>query len=102
MGLLTQVQYSILNRWFLFLVLHYFYDKGSLWTYSISKMSEKFCLKWNDFHSNVSKSFGLFRNEDYLHDVTLVSTSPAAAAVRQLERETNNWGSALQYFGINY
>ena len=36
-------------------------------------MSEKFCLKWNDFHSNVSKSFGLFRNEDYLHDVTLVS-----------------------------
>ena len=36
-------------------------------------MSEKFCLKWNDFYSNVSKSFGLFRNEDYLHDVTLVS-----------------------------
>ena len=36
-------------------------------------MSEKFCLKWNDFHSNVSKSFGLFRNEKYLHDVTLVS-----------------------------
>ena len=36
-------------------------------------MSEKFCLKWNDFQSNVSKSFGLFRNEDYLHDVTLVS-----------------------------
>ena len=36
-------------------------------------MSEKFSLKWNDFHSNVSKSFGLFRNEEYLHDVTLVS-----------------------------
>ena len=36
-------------------------------------MSEKFCLKWNDFHSNVSKSFGIFRNEDYLHDVTLIS-----------------------------
>ena len=36
-------------------------------------MSEKFCLKWNDFHSNVSKSFGLLRNENYLHDVTLVS-----------------------------
>ena len=36
------------------------------------KMSEKFCLKWNDFHSNVSKSFGLFRNEEYLHDVTIV------------------------------
>ena len=36
-------------------------------------MSEKFNLKWNDFQTNVSKSFGLFRNEEYLHDVTLVS-----------------------------
>lgn len=36
-------------------------------------MSEKFSLKWNDFHSNVSSSFSALRNEDYLHDVTLVS-----------------------------
>ena len=36
-------------------------------------MSEKFSLKWNDFHSNVSKSFELLRNEEYLQDVTLVS-----------------------------
>ena len=36
-------------------------------------MSEKFNLKWNDFGSNASRSFGLFRNESYLHDVTLVS-----------------------------
>ena len=36
-------------------------------------MSEKFSLKWNEFSSNASKSFGIFRNEDYLHDVTLVS-----------------------------
>ena len=36
-------------------------------------MSEKFSLKWIDFHSNASKSFVLFRNEEYLHDVTLVS-----------------------------
>ena len=36
-------------------------------------MSEKFCLKWNDFETNVSKSFGLLRDEDcHLHDVTLV------------------------------
>ena len=35
-------------------------------------MTEKFSLKWNDFHSNVSKSFSLLRNEEYLHDVTLV------------------------------
>ena len=36
-------------------------------------MSEKFCLKWNDFHSNVSKSFSKLRNEDTFYDVTLVS-----------------------------
>ena len=35
-------------------------------------MAEKFCLKWNDFHSNASKSFGMLRNEEYLQDVTLV------------------------------
>ena len=34
---------------------------------------EKFNLKWNDFHSNVSKSFGLFRSEEYLHDVSLMT-----------------------------
>ena len=35
-------------------------------------MAERFSLKWNDFHTNVSKSFGRLRDEDYLHDVTLV------------------------------
>ena len=47
-------------------------------------MSEKFCLKWNDFHSNVSKSFGLFRNEDYLHDVTLVSDDHKQVSAHKL------------------
>ena len=32
-----------------------------------------FNLKWDDFQSNISKSFKLFRNDSYLHDVTLVS-----------------------------
>ena len=36
-------------------------------------MADKFTLKWNDFLSNVSKSFSIFRSEEYLHDVTLVS-----------------------------
>jgi len=36
-------------------------------------MVEKFNLKWNDFQANVSKSFGLIRNEKYLQDITLVS-----------------------------
>ena len=35
-------------------------------------MSEKYSLKWNDFHSNVSKPFKTLRNEEYLQDVTLV------------------------------
>ena len=34
---------------------------------------EKFCLKWNDFQSTVSRSFGLLRKEEDFFDVTLVS-----------------------------
>ena len=45
---------------------------------------EKFCLKWNDFYSNVSKAFGLFRNEDYLHDVTLVSDDHKQVSAHKL------------------
>ena len=37
------------------------------------KMTEKFNLKWNEFQSNVSKSFSLLRKESYLQDITLVS-----------------------------
>ena len=33
---------------------------------------EKFSLKWNDFHSNVSKSFQGLRNKTDFSDVTLV------------------------------
>ena len=36
-------------------------------------MSEKFSLKWNDFESNVSRTFGLLRQEKEFFDVTLVS-----------------------------
>ena len=35
-------------------------------------MAEKFTLKWNNFEANVSKSWCHLRNEDYLHDVTVV------------------------------
>ena len=47
-------------------------------------MSEKFCLKWNDFDSNVSKSFGLLRNEEYLHDVTLVCDDNSMVSAHKL------------------
>ena len=36
-------------------------------------MSEKFCLKWNDFQNNVSQSFGVLRSEKEFFDVTLIS-----------------------------
>ena len=36
-------------------------------------MSEKFCLKWNDFESNASKSLRNLRKEKDFFDVTLVS-----------------------------
>ena len=36
-------------------------------------MSEKFSLKWNDFQTNISKSFGILRQEKDFFDVTLIS-----------------------------
>ena len=47
-------------------------------------MAEKFCLKWNDFHSNVSKHFRLLRDEEYLHDVTLVCDDNHMVSVHKL------------------
>lgn len=37
-------------------------------------MSDKFCLKWNEFQSNVSKSFSSYRDNDDFFDVTLISS----------------------------
>ena len=47
-------------------------------------MSEKFSLKWNDFQSNVSNSFSLLRNEDYLHDITSVTDDHEQIAAHKL------------------
>ena len=47
-------------------------------------MSEKFCLKWNDFQSNVSNAFSVLRNEDYLHDVTIVTDDSDQIAAHKL------------------
>ena len=35
--------------------------------------SEKFCLKWNDFHKNVGTIFGSLRENEDFSDVTLAS-----------------------------
>ena len=47
-------------------------------------MSEKFNLKWNDFGSNVAKSFGKLRTEDYLHDVTLIGDDHTQLSAHKL------------------
>ena len=47
-------------------------------------MSEKLNLKWNNFHTNVSKSFSLLREEDYLQDVTLVTDEKKQMSAHKL------------------
>ena len=47
-------------------------------------MSEKIYMKWNDYHSTVSKSFGILRNEDCLHDVTLVGDDHTKVSAHKL------------------
>merc|ERR1712243_59231 len=49
-----------------------------------SAMTEKFCLKWNDFQTNVTKSFSKLRNEDDFFDVTLVSDDKQQVSAHKL------------------
>ena len=48
------------------------------------KMSEKFCLRWNDFQCTVSQSFQVLRKEKDLLDVTLVSDDEVQIAAHKL------------------
>ena len=47
-------------------------------------MTEKYCLKWNDFQTNVTKSFSKLRNEDDFFDVTLVSDDKQQVSAHKL------------------
>ena len=47
-------------------------------------MKRKFSLKWNDFGNNAKKAFGLLKNEDFLHDVTLVAEDNKQLAAHKL------------------
>ena len=47
-------------------------------------MTEKFCLKWNDFTANTTKVFGLLRKEEFLQDVTLVGDDNHQVAAHKL------------------
>ena len=46
--------------------------------------TEKFCLKWNDFTSNVSNSFSRLRNETQLFDVTLMGNDQKQISAHKL------------------
>ena len=47
-------------------------------------MSGKLSLKWNDFQSNILKTFTSLRNEDDLFDVTLVSDDQVQVSAHKL------------------
>ena len=47
-------------------------------------MTEKFNLKWNDFQSNISKSFGKLKNEQEFFDVTLISEDQKEVSAHKL------------------
>ena len=51
-------------------------------------MAEKFCLKWNDFQSNVTRSFCRLRNEDDFYDVTLVSDDKVQVSAHRVVLST--------------
>ena len=45
---------------------------------------EKFCLKWNDFQSNVSKTFSNLRKEQDFFDITLLSNDGEAVSAHKV------------------
>ena len=47
-------------------------------------LSEKFSLKWNDFQSNVSRTFSLLRSEQEFFDVSLVSDDQKTMSAHKL------------------
>merc|ERR1712218_121717 len=49
------------------------------------KMSQKFNLKWEDFQTNVSKSFRSLKAESELYDVTLVSEDEQLIQAHKIE-----------------
>ena len=49
-----------------------------------SKMGEKFNLTWNDFQSNITRSFKSLREETSLFDVTLISRDHKSVAAHRV------------------
>ena len=45
-----------------------------VWCMPDKMSTEQFCLRWNDFHTNITSAFSDIRDDDEFLDVTLVST----------------------------
>ena len=45
---------------------------------------EKFCLKWNDFHASISKTFSTLRKEQDFHDISLLSDNGEAVSAHKV------------------
>jgi BTB/POZ domain len=60
--------------------------------------TEKFCLKWNDFETNISVAFRDLREEKDFFDVTLACDDSQIQAhkVSILQPNTSIFGAALQ------
>ena len=75
--------------------------------------SEKFCLKWNDFESNISGAFRELRDEKDFFDVTLacdenqikahkVIISACSPFFRQVLRQNPHQHPLLYMKGVNF
>ena len=75
--------------------------------------SEKFCLKWNDFESNISGAFRELREEKDFFDVTLacdenqikahkVIISACSPFFRQVLRQNPHQHPLLYMRGVNF
>ena len=45
--------------------------------------TEQFCLRWNDFHANITAAFSEIKEDEDFLDVTLVSTHQPNFANKQ-------------------
>ena len=48
--------------------------------------SDKFCLRWNDFHDNISSTFRELRKDNDFFDVTLLTSDGSVQAHRVILR----------------
>ena len=46
--------------------------------------SDKYCLRWNDFESNICAAFRDLRNDDEFYDVTLTCNAENSSSTSQM------------------